>query len=129
MTQSVAGVLLRDGELLLARRKTGGDMGGRWELPGGKCEGAEGPVAALIREFDEEFSLLISVGEACAEASFRHHGKEHRVRAYYIDTEGNFDKLAEHDQVAWFGLKNLPPRASIVDSDAELLDQLARHGR
>lgn len=124
MTQSVAGVLFRDSRLLLARRKPGGDMGGRWELPGGKCEGAESREAGLVREFLEEFGLRIRVGRACATAHFRHHGKDHTVTAFLIETEGRFDHLAEHDEVGWFGREELPPRGELVDSDADLLEQI-----
>jgi 8-oxo-dGTP diphosphatase len=124
MTQSVAGVLFRGNLVLLAKRKPGGDMGGRWELPGGKCEGNEGHERGLRREFREEFGVDIQVGAACASARFRHHGVEHLVTAYLIRTDAVFDHLAEHDEIGWFGLDSLPPRGQLVDSDAELLDQL-----
>jgi 8-oxo-dGTP diphosphatase len=127
MIRSVAGVLIRNGLVLLARRKPGGDMGGRWELPGGKCEGSESPAAALRREFDEEFGVAVSVGEACAEAFFRHNGKDHLVKAFFIETAGSFTTLLEHDEVAWFPIDGLPARSSLVDFDADLLNALAGH--
>ena len=124
MIQSVAGVLVRDKLILLAKRKPGGDMGGRWELPGGKCEGIESHEQGLMREFQEEFGLPIQVGRACARARFRHHGVDHLVTAYLIKTTGRFDRLAEHDEVGWFALDGLPAREALVDSDADLLDQI-----
>ena len=124
MTQSVAGILLREGEVLLARRKSGGDMGGRWELPGGKCEMGETPETALIREFHEEFGMAITVGTACASTMFRHAGKDHQVTAFMISTEGTIAFLAEHDETHWFSLRALPPRRELVDSDADLLVQI-----
>ena len=124
MTQSVAGVLLRDEEIMLARRKTGGDMGGRWELPGGKCEAGESPAAALIREFQEEFGMGISVGSVYATTMFRHAGKDHMVTAFGITAESPIAYLAEHDEIRWFPLRSLPPQAEIVDSDADLLMQI-----
>jgi 8-oxo-dGTP diphosphatase len=124
MTQSVAGVLIKDGRLLLARRKPGGDMGGRWELPGGKVEGNESLEEALGREFMEEFGLVIKVGQPCAEARFRHHGKDHLVTAYLIGTDQGFGELAEHDEIAWFGRGGLPERRFLVDSDADLIAQI-----
>jgi 8-oxo-dGTP diphosphatase len=124
MTQSVAGVLIKDHRLLLARRKPGGDMGGRWELPGGKVEGSESCEEALGREFLEEFGLEIRVGRPCAEARFRHHGKDHLVTAYLIETDQGFGELAEHDEIAWFGRDGLPERTAMVDSDADLIAQI-----
>ena len=124
MTQSVAGVLLRGEEIMLARRKTGGDMGGRWELPGGKCEAGESPAVALIREFQEEFGMRISVGSVCATTMFRHAGRDHQVTAFKIIADGPIVYLAEHDEIQWFPLRSLPPSTEIVDSDADLLQQI-----
>lgn len=129
MTQSVAGVWIKDGRVLLARRKPGGDMGGRWELPGGKCEGGELPAAALAREFQEELGLPIRVGAELASSLFRHAGRDHRVTAYRVEALGEVAFLAEHDELAWFPLDALPQRRLIVDSDADLLDQVAGRPR
>lgn len=127
MTQSVAGVWLREGEILLARRKSGGDMGGRWELPGGKCEAGEKPEEALKREFMEELGLPINVGPVCASTMFRHGGKDHQVTAFMISSAVKIAFLAEHDEVRWFSLKDLPPRTETVDSDADLLIQISSY--
>lgn len=127
MTQSVAGVWLRDGEVLLARRKQGGDMGGRWELPGGKCEGGESAAHALVREFQEELGLSVKVGPECASTMFRHGGKDHQVSAFMVYPQGEIQFMAEHDELKWFSLKELPTRGEIVDSDADLLYQIGAH--
>jgi 8-oxo-dGTP diphosphatase len=50
----VAGILVRDGRLLLSRRPSGGAWPGLWELPGGKVEEGETPEEALVREWREE---------------------------------------------------------------------------
>lgn len=124
MVRSVAGVWIRDGRLLLARRGPEGDMGGRWELPGGKCEGSETDAEALMREFREEFELEVRVGDALAETGFVHKGKEHRVAAYRIEAKRLPVRLVEHEETAWFRPGDLPPAATIVDSDLRLLAQI-----
>lgn len=53
----VAGLILRDGTLLLARRDDSCDQPGLWELPGGKVEPGETQPQALRRELFEELSL------------------------------------------------------------------------
>lgn len=56
----VAGILRRaDGQVYLARRRAGGEHGGRWEFPGGKCEAGETPRAALARELAEELGIEV----------------------------------------------------------------------
>lgn len=57
----VAGGLKRPGgQWLLHRRPLEKHHGGLWEFPGGKVEGAEFPVKALIRELHEELGITVS---------------------------------------------------------------------
>jgi mutator protein MutT len=53
----VAGVFVRGGRLLLARRPAGRPWAGLWELPGGKVEDGETPEDALVREWREEMDV------------------------------------------------------------------------
>jgi 8-oxo-dGTP diphosphatase len=53
----VAGVFVRDGRLLLARRPAGRAWAGLWEFPGGKVEPGETPEDALAREWREEMDV------------------------------------------------------------------------
>ncbi len=53
----VAGVFVREGKLLLARRPSGRAWAGLWEFPGGKVEANETPEDALVREWREEMDV------------------------------------------------------------------------
>lgn len=63
----VAAVLVDDLErpvrALAARRTRPESLAGRWELPGGKVEPDEEPLAALHRELEEELGITVEVGE------------------------------------------------------------------
>ncbi len=61
-TQSVAGVLIRDGKVLLARHTYGGGKG-KLIIPGGYLNQGEMPAEALMREYMEEVGLQIAVGD------------------------------------------------------------------
>lgn len=56
-TLVVAGVFVREGRLLLARRPAGRAWAGLWEFPGGKVEAGETPEDALVREWREEMDV------------------------------------------------------------------------
>ncbi|HEV8269394.1 MAG TPA: NUDIX domain-containing protein [Thermoanaerobaculia bacterium] len=56
-TLVVAGIYVKDGKLLLARRPLGGHLPGLWEFPGGKVEPNETPESALVREWREELAV------------------------------------------------------------------------
>ena len=122
LTYSVAGVWMAEGKVLLGRRKPGGSMGGRWELPGGKCENGENERQALAREFLEEFGLNIRVIEKLASTRFSNRGHPHEVTAYRIEASLPIPRLNEHDEVSWFTAHELP--RDIVDSDAALLAKI-----
>lgn len=54
-----AGVLRKDSEVLVCRRRADQDHGGKWEFPGGKLEPGETPEQCLRRELDEELGIRV----------------------------------------------------------------------
>ena len=63
----VAGVVWKNGRVLIDQRPPAGLLGGLWEFPGGKVEPGETLEAALAREVAEEVGLGVDVGEKLAE--------------------------------------------------------------
>jgi 8-oxo-dGTP diphosphatase len=57
-----AGVVERDGEYLVTRRRAGVHLEGCWEFPGGKCEPDETLDECLRREMLEELGVNVLVG-------------------------------------------------------------------
>jgi len=58
-----AGLVFRDGKLLITQRHAGAHLGGLWEFPGGKREPGETFEQCLVREIREELGIEIEVGE------------------------------------------------------------------
>jgi 8-oxo-dGTP diphosphatase len=56
----VCGVIIKDGCVLLCRRKLEKSLGGFWEFPGGKVEHNETKEDSLVRELREELSMEVS---------------------------------------------------------------------
>ena len=84
----VAAVVVRDGRVLLTRRKAGAHLEHHWEFPGGKVEPGEEPPRALIREIDEELGVAATVE---APFAFNYHAyPEKRVLllTYTVSFEG-----------------------------------------
>ena len=55
----VAGIIVRDGKVLAAKRSAAMRWPGFWEFPGGKVEAGETLGQALARELKEELSIAI----------------------------------------------------------------------
>ena len=62
MTVVVAGLIIRNGRLLIAQRPVGKHMAGKWEFPGGKIERGETPEQAIERELREELGITVRAG-------------------------------------------------------------------
>lgn len=57
-----AGLVFRQGKLLISQRHLESHLGGLWEFPGGKREPAETFEACLARELREELGIEVAVG-------------------------------------------------------------------
>ncbi len=118
--RSVAGIAIKDGTVFIAKRLPGGDLGGKWEFPGGKLESGENDEQALMREYREEFNIAITVGDSIAETHFTHKGANYQLAAHRIELPENGLSLIEHSAVQWVSAESLI-RADLADSDRMLL--------
>ena len=62
MIAVAAGVVCREGRIMICQRKPGGHQPLKWEFPGGKLEAGESPEQALARELREELGIEARVG-------------------------------------------------------------------
>lgn len=58
-----AGLIFRDGKLLITQRHQDSHLGGLWEFPGGKREPGETFEQCLERELREELGVTVRVGD------------------------------------------------------------------
>ncbi len=123
MSRSVACIDFRAGKVFIAKRQNTGDMGNRWEFPGGKIDQGEYFEKAIKREMQEEFGVSVDVGPHIASTSFMHKGKECFVDAFSVHfhedgIERKFE-LTEHTDYCWEDIDKIP-ELNFVDSDLQL---------
>ncbi len=119
--RSVAGILLRGGSVFAAKRKPGGDLGGKWEFPGGKVEPGESDREALAREFEEEFGARVLVRDFVGEGAFTHRGRKRVLSAYIVEFEPGGDVTPiEHEETGFFRINELAG-LDLAESDRQLL--------
>jgi 8-oxo-dGTP diphosphatase len=75
MTCVVAGVMERDGRILICRRRSDQAHPLKWEFPGGKMEAGESPQAALVRELEEELGIECAPGAELMRYEFAYPGR------------------------------------------------------
>ncbi|MFO7706777.1 MAG: A/G-specific adenine glycosylase [Desulfobacterales bacterium] len=78
--EAAAGVVFKNGRVLITRRPEQGLLGGLWEFPGGKLRRGESPAAACAREIKEEVDLEVVVESALA--LVRHAYSHFRIRLH-----------------------------------------------
>ena len=77
-----AGLVFRNGRLLITRRRPGEHLGGLWEFPGGKRERNETFEECLRRELREELDIEVVVGELFDAIIFDYAGKSVDLKFY-----------------------------------------------
>jgi mutator protein MutT len=75
MTIVVAGLLEREGSILICQRRANQAHPLKWEFPGGKLEAGETPGTAIVRELNEELGIASEAGEEIARYEFTYPGK------------------------------------------------------
>lgn len=129
MNVSVACIIFNGEKILIAKRNPIGDMGNRWEFPGGKVDPGESDFQTVVREMSEEFGVKAVPGILIAEDSFVHNGKENFLHAYQVSLEHDgLSKpyvLTEHSEYKWVfpqEIKNL----DFVDSDLKIYPKVLK---
>ena len=126
MRHVTAAVLVKEGTVLLARRKPGGSLGGKWEFPGGKLEAGETPEQGLERELREELGIDVLVGGYVGSVDFKNGPHEYRLLGFVVTPLSGQIILHEHEEIKWIPVGELD-HFDLADSDRSLLPQIKRH--
>lgn len=103
----VGAVLVRDGNVLAARRGNGMSLAGLWEFPGGKIESDEQPRDALRRELEEELLCLAEVGEHVETTEHEYDFGIVVLTTFYCTLLNGDPKLTEHSEIRWVPAQEL----------------------
>ena len=130
---SIESIAVIDKKILIAHRNPVGQMGSRWEFPGGKAEEGESNENALIREFEEEFGVTVKVQDLITQNEFEHNGKKFTLNAYLISVPHDGVKtkyvLTEHTEYKWASMEEIEsiPKENFVDSDLKIIPDVKKY--
>ncbi len=123
---TTAGVLIQNGRYFIAKREEKGSIGGLWEFPGGKNRYGETEQETLKREFSEELSLAIEVGDLLHSHDFENKETLYHLKAYQVFAE-EFERLPllVHTEYRWVSLSELSAYP-FAPSDQEIVKTLLK---
>jgi 8-oxo-dGTP diphosphatase len=125
MKRVVAGLIVKDGKLLVCQRTRHQTMPLKWEFPGGKIEQGEQPRAALRRELEEELGILATIGDEVKRIQHEYPNggmvelRFFTVREFQRDIENRIFK-----DIQWVEPKDLPAY-DFLEADLTLVRELA----
>jgi 8-oxo-dGTP diphosphatase len=125
MKRVVAGLILREGKLLICQRTRHQALPLKWEFPGGKIEEGEQARAALRRELEEELGIDATVGNEVARRVHEYRsGGTVELRFFLIpEYRGEAENLIFED-MQWVEPSRLP-EFDFLDADLPLVRDLA----
>jgi 8-oxo-dGTP pyrophosphatase MutT (NUDIX family) len=127
LIDTVAWVRIENGRVLCARPR-GKDV---FYIPGGKREGAESDAETLLREIEEELTVLLDPGSVVhagtyeAEVPGLRNGTVVRMACYTAEYQGELAPSSEIEEMAWFSYAD---RDRVPPVDQLLFDDLRAAG-
>ncbi len=120
-----AGLVFRNGRLLITRRRVDDHLGGLWEFPGGKRERDETFEECLQRELREELGVEVEVGELVESITHAYPEKTVRLQFYCCGLRTDEPRAIGCDALAWISADDLGSY-SFPPADERLLEKLRR---
>ncbi len=121
------GIIWRDDEILIAKRRTDGLLGGLWEFPGGKTEPGESLEAAVVREVGEELGIEVEPGEKIAAVDHAYSHFEITMYAYHCHFRAGTPRPLGCQEFAWVRPDELD-RYAFPAANRRVLEQLGGAG-
>jgi len=118
-----AGIVFREGRVLIARRRPQDHLGGLWEFPGGKRQPGESYEACLHRELREELDIEVQVGERIANITHDYPEKSVHLEFFLCRWVRHEPRAVGCSDFAWVRREELANYA-FPAADAQLLARL-----
>jgi len=103
----VAGVVVHDNRIMIARRSSAKSNAGLWEFPGGKVDHGENDQDALTREFTEEFGMSIIPRNFLGTFQFYSPTLSIELRVWFAKMKTKPVHSTDHDMIEWVSAKQL----------------------
>jgi 8-oxo-dGTP diphosphatase len=121
----VAGLIVRDGRVLICQRSAAARFPLKWEFPGGKVEAGEDAAEALRRELREELAIEVMEAEEFARHVHHYEGMPPvELLFYQVLKYGGQVKNLIFQQIVWTEVCRLD-QFDFLEGDLPLIKRLA----
>lgn len=96
-----------ENKILIAQRKKGLNLGGKWEFPGGKLEHGEELEAAIKREIKEELDIEVHNLEILHIRPYVYPHNAVLIIFYLCDFLQGELKLIDHEKALWLTVEEI----------------------
>ena len=97
----------QQGQILIARRRPTGVLGGFWEFPGGKIETGETSEECIKREIWEELGIVIEVGKHLITIAHTYAHLNVTLIVHHCQYIDGVPQPIECDEIRWVNLEEL----------------------
>ena len=118
-----AGLVFRDGRLLLTQRAAGAHLAGLWEFPGGKREPGETFEDCLARELMEELGIETTIGPLVESITHVYPEKTVRLNFYRCQWLRHEPRTLGCADIRWVSRSDLA-QFQFPPADERLLERL-----
>jgi 8-oxo-dGTP diphosphatase len=120
----VVGLLADDsGQILIAQRRAGTHMAGRWEFPGGKRHTGESALDALCRELREELAVEVDAAEPLIVLEHEYPDRHVELDTWLVTAWRGRPRGCEGQQLRWVAAGDLG-NADLLEADAPIVAAL-----
>ena len=119
----VAAVIHKGDLFYVVQRPFKGEVGGKWEFPGGKIEANESKEEALKREIKEELNLDLKIEKFLVTSNHEYNTFQIKLHFYLCLIQDGKPILNEHIDQQWIKITDLL-KIDIAPADVVVLNDL-----
>jgi len=123
-----AGLIWKEGKILIATRPKGTHLEGFWEFPGGKQEEGENLKECLKREINEELGIKVRVDEPFLTVDHEYPDKRISLHVFNCTWLKGAPIPLQHQETRWITLTDLS-KFTFPPPDVKVIEALAKRGK
>lgn len=115
----VIGIIIHEGNVLIAKRPEEKHQGGVWEFPGGKVKNKEKSYDALVRELNEEVGIVPQKARPLIKFSYKYPDQTILLDVWIVRRWQKRDSTCEQQEIHWIKFEDItgyrmPPANKVI---------------